>query len=110
MLLGPQEAVPRTIRLRLSGWYRAAYYSILALVFLYPIALGPVLSEPEAPRLQWALFGFSPLAGLVLLLLVPAAQGGATSVAKNGSPSGWPLFPRSLFMIMAGGLGVRFPL
>ena len=45
------EAVLRTIRLRLAGWYRAAYYSILALVFLYPIALSPFLSQPESPPL-----------------------------------------------------------
>jgi hypothetical protein len=101
------ETVLRTIQLRLSGWYRAAYYAILALVFLYPIALAPVLSEPESPRLQWALFGFSPLAGLALLLLVPAARGRAAFVAKNGSPWRWPLYPWSLFFVMAGGVGVR---
>ncbi|HEX3450569.1 MAG TPA: hypothetical protein VHS97_20105, partial [Isosphaeraceae bacterium] len=101
------EAVLRTIQLRLAGWYRAAYHAILAVVFLYPIALAPVLGEPESPRLQWALFGFSPLAGLVLLLLVPAARGGVALVAKNGSPWRWPLYPWSLFFVMAGGVGVR---
>ena len=101
------EAVLRTIKLGLSGWYRAAYYAILALVFLYPIALAPVLSEPESARLQWSLFGFSPLAGLVLLSLVPAARGGPAFVAKNGSPWRWPLYPWSLFFVMAGGVGVR---
>jgi hypothetical protein len=101
------EAVLRTIQLRLAGWYRAAYHAILAVVFLYPIALAPVLGEPESPRLQWALFGFSPLAGLVLLLLVPAARGGVALVAKNGSPWRWPLYPWSLFFLMAGGVGVR---
>jgi len=101
------EAVLRTIRLQLPGWYRGAFYLILALVFLYPIALVPVLSEPESPRLQWALFGFSALAGLVLMPLVPAARGGAALVAKNGSPWRWPLYPWSLFVVMAAGLGVR---
>ena len=101
------ESVLRTIRLRLPGWYRAAYYVILALVFLYPIALAPILSEPQSPRLQWALFGFSPLAGLALLLLVPAARAGAPYVAKNGSPWRWPLYPWSLFFVVALGVGVR---
>ena len=101
------ESVLRSIRLRLPGWYRAAYYVILALVFLYPIALAPMLSDPEGPRLQWALFGFSPLAGLALLLLVPAARGGAAGVAKNGSPWRWPLYPWSLFFVIAGGVGAR---
>ncbi|HKI18144.1 MAG TPA: hypothetical protein VKA15_09695, partial [Isosphaeraceae bacterium] len=101
------EVVLRTIRLRLRGWYCAAYYAILAVVFLYPIALAPVLSQPESPRLQWALFGFSPLAALALLLLVPAARCGADYVAKNGSPWRWPLFPWSLFFVIAGGVGLR---
>ena len=57
--------------------------------------------------MQWALFGFSPLAGLALLLLVPAARGGAAYVAKNGSPWRWPLYPWSLFVVIAGGVGVR---
>ena len=101
------ECVLQTIRLRLPGWYRAAYHAILTVVFLYPIALAPFLSEPESPRLQWALFGFSPLAALALCLLVPAAKRGAAYVAKNGSPWRWPLYPWSLFFVMAGGVGVR---
>ncbi len=101
------EVVLHTIRLRLPGWYRAAYHAILALVFLYPIALAPLVNEPESQALQWALFGFSPLAALALLLLVPAARRGAAYVAKNGSPWRWPLYPWSLFFIIAGGLAVR---
>jgi hypothetical protein len=101
------EVVLGTIRLRLAGWSRGAYYAILALIFLYPIGLRPFLSQPESPALQWALFGFSPMAALALLLLVPAARGGAASVEDNGSPWRWPLFPWSLFFIMACGIGVR---
>jgi hypothetical protein len=101
------EAVLRGIRLRLSGWYRAAYYLILALIFLYPIALAPFLAKPESAELQWALFAFSPLAGLALLTLVPAARGGREYVAGNGSPWRWPLYPWSLFVVLTAGLAVR---
>jgi hypothetical protein len=101
------ESVLRTIRLRLPGWYRAAYYLILGLVFLYPLALAPLLGDPDRPALRWALFGFSPLAALTVTALVPAARRGAALVAKNGSPWRWPLYPWSLFLVMVIGLGVR---
>jgi hypothetical protein len=101
------ESVLRGIRLRLPGWYRAAYHVVLGLVFLYPIALAPALLAPESPRLQWALFGFSPLVALAFLLLIPAARRGPVYVAKNGSPWRWPLYPWSLFFVIAGGVGVR---
>src|SRR6185437_1566361 len=101
------EAVLGTIQLRLPGWYRAAYYAILGLVFLYPVALVPLLGDPDNPALQWALFGFSPMAALAVALLIPAAHRGRAGAAKNGSPWPWPLYPWSLFVVMAGGLCVR---
>ncbi len=57
------EGLLRGIRLRLPAFYRAPYYLILSLFFLYPIALTPLLGDPESEALQWALFGFSTLAG-----------------------------------------------
>jgi hypothetical protein len=101
------ESVLRTIQLRLPGWYRFAYYLILVVVFLYPIALTPLLGDPDRPALQWALFGFSPAAALAVVTLAPAARRGAAAVAKNGSPWRWPLYPWSLFFVMVIGLGVR---
>jgi hypothetical protein len=101
------EVVLGTIRLRLPGWYRAAYYAMLALVFLYPVALVPLLGDPDNPSLQWALFGFAPMAALAVALLIPAARRGRAGAAKNGSPWRWPLYPWSLFVVMVGALGVR---
>ncbi len=101
------EIVLRVIRLRLRGLYRLAYYMALGLIFLYPLALAPFLSSPESPGLQWALFGFSPLAGLALLPLALATRNGRDYVANNGSPWRWPLYPWSLFVVLAGGLMVR---
>ncbi|MGP0068679.1 MAG: hypothetical protein ACLQGP_34395 [Isosphaeraceae bacterium] len=101
------EVVLNTIHLRLPGWYRLAYYAILGLVFLYPVALIPLLGDPENPTLQWALFGFSPMAALAITTLVPAARRGRAFLEKNGSPWRWPMYPWALFFVLVGGLCVR---
>jgi hypothetical protein len=98
------EAVLRGIRLRLPGLYRCPYYLILSLFFLYPVALTPLLASPESPALQWALFGFSSLAGITFLSLIPAIRRGPTYIAKNGSPWRYPLYPWVLFGLL--GLAV----
>src|SRR5262245_53575988 len=51
------EGVLRGIRLSLPPWFRLSYYLILGLFFLYPVALSPLLRDPEGAGLQWALFG-----------------------------------------------------
>lgn len=104
---GVSEVVLHAIRLRLPGWYRAAYHAMLALMFLYPVAMVPLLGDPDNPALQWALFGFGPAAALVAMLLVPAARRGSAALNKNGSPWRWPAHPWSLFVVLAGGLCVR---
>ncbi len=101
------ECVLHTIQLRLPGSYRLGYYAMLALVFLYPVALIPMLGDPENPALQWALFGFSPIAALAVTTLVPAARRGRTYLDKNGSPWRWPMYPWALFVVLVGGVCVR---
>src|SRR6185295_1801008 len=61
------EGVLRGIRLKLPAWFRAPYYLILALFFLYPLGLAMIADRPHSQELQWALFGFSSVAGLVFL-------------------------------------------
>src|SRR5207237_4109870 len=55
--------------------------------------------------LMWGLFGFSSVAGLVFLTLLPAARRGPGYAADNGSPWRWPLYPWVLF----GLLGLAVP-
>jgi hypothetical protein len=95
------EGVLRVIRLRLPALYRVPYHLILALFFLYPAALVPLLGDPSSPALQWGLFGFAPLAGLVFLSLLPAIRRGPAYVAGNGSPWQFPLYPWALFGLLA---------
>ena len=68
------EGVLRGIRLRLPAYFRVPYYLILALFFLYPLALSPLVHTPEREELLWGLAGFSTVAGLVFLTLLPAAR------------------------------------
>lgn len=98
------ELLLRGIRLRLPALFRVPYHLGLALFFLYPIALVPFRDRPEAPAAYWAVFGFSPLAGLVALTLLPAVWRGRGYLRGNGSPWRWPMYPWSLFFFL--GLGV----
>ncbi|WP_165229736.1 hypothetical protein [Aquisphaera insulae] len=95
------EGLLRGIRLRLAPLYHVPYLLILGLFFLYPLVLSPFLHDPEGPVLRWLLFGFSPLAGLAFLSLIPAIRRGPGYVAKNGSPWPYPLFPWTLFGLLA---------
>jgi hypothetical protein len=92
------------MRLRLPMLFRLPYYLTLALFFLYPIALNRGLHTPRSPVLHWALFGFSSVAGLVFLTLLPAVRRGAEYVRNNGSPWPWPWYPWVLFGVL--GLGI----
>jgi hypothetical protein len=101
------EAMLRGMRLALPGWFRGAYYLVLALFFVYPVALVPLLDRPRGEALEWALFGFSPLAGLVFLTLLPAIRRGPEYVRDNGSPWRWPLYPWVLFGMLGFGVAAR---
>ena len=85
----------------------APYYLILSLFFLYPLALRPFLADPHGEALLWGLFGFSPLAGLLFLTLLPAIHRGPDYVRDNGSPWRWPLYPWVLFGVLALAVPAR---
>jgi hypothetical protein len=74
---------------------------LLALFFLYPVALVPWLGKPNDAGLQWLLFGFAQVATLCFALLWPAVRRGENYVRGNGSPWPWPLYPWSLFAFLA---------
>ncbi len=98
------EGLLRGMRLGLPALYRGPYYLILALFFVYPVALRPLLARPDAAMSHWALFGFATAAGLAFLTLIPAIRRGGGYVKGNGSPWRWPLYPWTLFFFL--GLGV----
>ena len=101
------EAMLRGIRLGLPALFRVPYYLALALFFLYPVALTPLLDDPGGEALPWALFGFAPAAGLVCLTLLPAVHRGRAYVRDNGSPWPWAWYPWTLFGVLAFGVVTR---
>lgn len=98
------ELLLRGIRLRLPIGFRLPYYAVLALFFLYPAATSTLAGDADSAVLKWMLFGFSTLAGMVFLTLLPAIRRGADYVSDNGSPWRWPWYPWVLFGAL--GLGV----
>ncbi|APW61750.1 hypothetical protein [Paludisphaera borealis] len=95
------EGMLRGVRLRLPAGFRVPYYLILAVFFLYPVALTPLLADADDPRLQWMLFGFSTAAAVAFASLIPAIRRGPEYVADNGSPWRYPLYPWVLFGLLA---------
>ena len=95
------EGLLRGTGLRLPALFRVPYYLILALFFLYPLAVSALVEEPRSEPLLWGLFGFSSAAGLVFLTLLPAVRRGADCVLDNGSPWRWPQYPWALFVMLA---------
>src|SRR5205085_7878591 len=78
------EALLRGIRLQLPAAFRLPYHLLLGLFFLYPLVVGG-LADPnvgighrhfggQSEALVWALFAFGPLAGLIMLTLLPAIR------------------------------------
>jgi hypothetical protein len=94
------EGLLRGIRLRLPAGFRLPYYLVLALFFLYPLALTPLLQQ-RSEALLWGLWGFAPAAGLAFLTLLPAVCRGSAYVRDSGSPWAWPFYPWSLFVFLA---------
>lgn len=101
------EALLRGTGLRLNAWCRLVYHLLIAMQFLYPLTMIPRLTSPESPLLQWQLFGFVPVASLVMLLLLPAVRGGAAAVCSPGVPWRWPWFPWVLFGVLGGCVILR---
>jgi hypothetical protein len=101
------EGLLRGIRLALPAGFRVPYYLILALFFLYPLALIDLVDEPHNELQMWRVFGFAAAAGLVFLTLLPAIRRGADYVQGNGSPWRWPLYPWTLFGLLALAVPAR---
>lgn len=104
------EGLLRGARLALPALFRVPYYLALGLFFVYPVVLAPLVDEPEGEALEWALFGFTSVAGLIALTLLPAVRRGREYVRGNGSPWRWAWYPWTLFGLLAFGVVARSPM
>ncbi len=80
------EGLLRGTGLRLPAWFRVPYYLVLALFFLYPLAISRFVDDPHGEAMMWGLFGFSSAAGLVFLTLLPAIRRGPDYVRRQRQP------------------------
>ncbi|MGE3806035.1 MAG: hypothetical protein AB7K24_15300, partial [Gemmataceae bacterium] len=101
------ESLLRGSRLALPVLFRLPYYLILSLFFLYPLTLSSLVDRPKNEFLLWGLFGFATMAGLVFLTLLPAIRRGPDYLHENGSPWQWPLYPWTLFGLLACAVPAR---
>ncbi|HEX7448362.1 MAG TPA: hypothetical protein VF306_12495 [Pirellulales bacterium] len=101
------ECLLLVLRVRLPFLYRVPYHLLLALFFVYPILLAPLVPQPNNAALQWGLFGFSSVAAAIFLMLLPAIRRGAVYLRGNGTPWGWPWYPLTLFFILAIAVALR---
>ncbi|MEQ8791662.1 MAG: hypothetical protein RIC55_35695 [Pirellulaceae bacterium] len=101
------EGVLRFSPIRLPLLFRAPYYLILGLFFVYPLAVSPEITQLGEPPIRWRLLLFPALCGLAFLTLTPAARRGPRYASRSGAPWPWPLFPWSLFFFLALGVGLR---
>jgi len=93
--------------IRLRFWFRFPYYLLLSLFFLYPLCLTPLIGATNDRALHYALLGFPLAMSAALLTLLPAVRRGAGYVRESGTPWQWPLFPWTLFGLLAVCAGFR---
>jgi hypothetical protein len=101
------EGVLWSLRIRLPARYRVPYYLLLTLLFGYPIWLGHLSFSGHDSRIALAVFLFPVVAGLALLMLLPAARRHDRRGRPNGTPWQWPGYPWALFIVLFVALIMR---
>ena len=102
--MGITEWLTRSAGFKFPRLYRGPFYLLLGLFFLFPVLVSSGWLDQFGIAAAWRVLSFSCLAGLLALSLLPAIRRGAGYVADNGSPWNWPLYPWSVFFIIAIGV------
>ena len=105
------KGVLHALGIRLRAGYETPYALLLSTFFLYPCWLARLLQRgPNLWTMPWAILGFGALCGVLTWSLIPAIRQGPEYVAENGTPWRWPLFPWSLFVLLAIAVPIRIHL
>lgn len=99
--IGVSETMIKGLLVRLGLSWRLPLYSFLILFFGYPVLLLPEVMPISKSQIQGLIGLFPVFAGLIALTLIPAIRQGSGSVANNGTPWSWPMFPWSPFVMIA---------
>ena len=101
------EAVLWSLRVRLAAAYRGPLYLQLAVLFAFPAWLGGLSAAGRDAEMLRGVLLFPVAAGAALLALWPATRRAPAQDTPNGTPWRWPLYPWSIFVVMATALAVR---
>ena len=98
------EGILLSLKIRFPIPIRIPFYLMLAASFFYPLLFALKHRSFAWWDERWLLVGFSLVAGLAILTLVPAIKKGRKLFDDNGTPWAWPMFPYSVFVLMVVGL------
>ena len=107
LAIGLSEALLGGAGIRLRALFRAPYYAILSLFYLYPLLLSELFDPADTTAVTWGILAFGAAAGAVFLTLIPAIRRGREYAAENGTPWRWPYFPWVLFGMLGAGALLR---
>ncbi len=101
------EGVLQGLRIHLPLLLRLPLHGLLGLMILYPLVLAPGFNLLTPVETSWRIYLFFPMAGLLLLSLIPAIRKGPGYVRRSPAPWRWPWHPWTIFAVLLGGVCVR---
>ena len=104
---GVSQAVITGTGMRMPRGYLWPFHAMLLLLHTYAYFCSPEARDLTRSQLDWRVFLFPQCFALLLLMLWPAVRRGAAYVADNRTPWSWPLYPGSLFVVLAGVAAFR---
>ncbi|MBL8830114.1 MAG: hypothetical protein JNM18_24260, partial [Planctomycetaceae bacterium] len=91
----------RGLGMRLALAYTAPLIAILTAIIGYSLVLKWLLDARHLGLAKLGLAMYPTLGGAIALTLLPAIRRGPTLAEPNGTPWRWPLYPWSMFVILA---------